>query len=162
MHVQSLSNFDADIIVKKLGIQPRDFQLRGIEAQLNQKDAVVHAGTGTGKTLIAAAPHYHPSLQGRGKLTIFVSPLLALQNEQVVTFSGEFGLSAVAVNSSFGGCNNEVLEALKAGQYQILVISPELLLSKTFVDDMLRKPAFTSRVFSVVVDEAHVVSHWGA
>ncbi|KAF9044479.1 P-loop containing nucleoside triphosphate hydrolase protein [Panaeolus papilionaceus] len=94
--------------------------------------------------------------------TIMVSPLLALQNEQALTFTEEFGLSAVAVNSSFGGCTPEVLEALKAGHYQILVISPELLLSKTFVDDMLRKSAFTSRVFAVVVDEAHVVSHWGS
>jgi superfamily II DNA helicase RecQ len=36
------------------------------------------------------------------------------------------------------------------------------LLSRRFIDIVLRDKTFTSRVLSVVVDEAHVVSHWGA
>jgi superfamily II DNA helicase RecQ len=51
---------------------------------------------------------------------------------------------------------------LKAGQYQILLISPELLLSKRFVDELLRDKAFIQLILAIVVDEAHVVSHWGA
>ena len=42
---------------------------------------MVHAGTGSGKTGIAAGPHVHPS--SKGKVTITVSPLLALHDEQV-------------------------------------------------------------------------------
>jgi superfamily II DNA helicase RecQ len=53
-------------------------------------------------------------------------------------------------------------QALKAGQCQILLISPELLLSKRFVDELLRDKAFIQLILAVVVDEAHVVSHWGA
>lgn len=37
-----------------------------------------------------------------------------------------------------------------------------MLLSKRFINEVLRKKDFTSRVISVVVDEAHVVSRWGA
>lgn len=37
-----------------------------------------------------------------------------------------------------------------------------MLLSRTFVDEVLRKPLFASKILSVVVDEAHVISHWGA
>jgi superfamily II DNA helicase RecQ len=53
-------------------------------------------------------------------------------------------------------------QALKTGDHQIIIISPELLLSKRFVDEMLRDRKFTTRILSIIVDEAHVVSHWGA
>lgn len=57
------------------------FQVQAIEAQLLGKDGVVHARTGSGKTAIAAGPHVHE--KSKGKVTIMVSPLIALQNEQV-------------------------------------------------------------------------------
>lgn len=69
----------SSLILNRAGLQPRPFQLEAIKAQLLQKDVVIHAGTGMGKTLIAG-PHYHPS--AAGKLTIMVSRLLALQDEQ--------------------------------------------------------------------------------
>ena len=71
----------ASLIEKHVGLQPRSFQVEAVQAQLLGRDVVVHAGTGMGKTLIAAGPHYHPA--SKGKLTIMVSPLLALQTEQV-------------------------------------------------------------------------------
>ncbi|KAJ3523707.1 hypothetical protein NMY22_g11325 [Coprinellus aureogranulatus] len=165
---------------KKAGFELKPFQLAAAKYQLQRRDVVVHAGTGSGKTAIVAAPHCHPSAEGM--LTILVSPLLALQNEQVVTFGTDYKLKAIAVNSSHGGCSAEVLavraeslcslqkrvnsgtQKLKSKEegYQVLIISPELLLSRRFIDVMLRDKAFTSRILSVVVDEAHVVSHWGA
>ena len=44
----------------------------------------------------------------------------------------------------------------------MVIISPEMILSKKFVKGVLRNPAMGPRVLSVVVDEAHVVSHWGS
>jgi superfamily II DNA helicase RecQ len=43
-----------------------------------------------------------------------------------------------------------------------VLISPEIILSKVFVKEVLRNPDMAPRILSVVVDEAHVVSHWGA
>lgn len=49
-----------------------------------------------------------------------------------------------------------------SGQWQIVILSPEMLLSRRFIDGVLRKPEFGSRCLSVFIDEAHCVSHWGA
>jgi superfamily II DNA helicase RecQ len=49
-----------------------------------------------------------------------------------------------------------------AGDYQIIVLSPEMLQPWRFVERVLRKTEFASRCLSVFVDEAHCVSHWGA
>ena len=60
---------------------PRPFQLDAIRAQLKGLDVIVHAGTGQGKTAIAAGPHAHPS--AKGKVTLMISPLIALHDEMV-------------------------------------------------------------------------------
>jgi hypothetical protein len=60
---------------------PHDFQTEAIKAQLMRKDVLVHAGTGAGKTAIAAGPHAHEAC--KGGVSFMVSPLIALQQEQV-------------------------------------------------------------------------------
>ena len=95
--------------------KPCRFKLNAIVAQLKCKDVLIHAGTGSGKTAVAAGPHAHEKM--KGKVTFMTSLLIALQNEQVSkttgnhlqcsfsdpsqvkTFCDEFNLEAVAVNS---------------------------------------------------------------
>lgn len=60
---------------------PRPFQLDAIKSQLKREDVLIHAGTGSGKTAIAAGPHAHEKMEG--KVTFLISPLIALQEEQV-------------------------------------------------------------------------------
>lgn len=82
----------------------------------------------------------------------------------------------IAINSSHGGCTPEALtvghlililvekltdmchQHMSEGKHQIVLISLEMLLPKRFIDNVLHKKGFTSRVIPVVVDEAHVVS----
>ncbi|KAF8804137.1 P-loop containing nucleoside triphosphate hydrolase protein [Phlegmacium glaucopus] len=137
----------------------KEFQLSAIAAQVCGTDVLLQAATGSGKTGIAAAPHLLPSSEG--KVTLFVSPLLALQEEQVSTFKEEFKLSATAINSANGGCSPNTMEDVVTGKHQIVILSPEMLLSRRFIDGVLRKPEFGSRCLSVFIDEAHCISHWG-
>ncbi|THH28630.1 hypothetical protein EUX98_g5558 [Antrodiella citrinella] len=91
-----------------------------------------------------------------------VCPLLALEEEMVATFETDFGLKAIAINSQNGGISDAVIRKLTNGEYQVILISPEMLQSRRFSDKLLRNPLFTRRVLSMVVDEAHCLSHWGA
>ncbi|KAF8157863.1 P-loop containing nucleoside triphosphate hydrolase protein [Crassisporium funariophilum] len=134
-------------------------QLRFMAAQVLGEDVILHAATGAGKTGIAAGPHLLPS--SKGKVTLFLSPLLSLHEEQVITFREEFGLNALAINSTSGGCSKDILKGVVAGDSQIVILSPEMMLSRRFIDGVLRKPEFGSRCLSVFIDEAHCVSHWG-
>ncbi|KAJ6609629.1 P-loop containing nucleoside triphosphate hydrolase protein [Mycena sp. CBHHK59/15] len=135
------------------------FQLQCMEAQILRKDVLLHAATGSGKTGIAAGPHLLPS--SKGKVTLVVSPLLALHEEQVTTFREEFGLKAIAINSVNGGCTTSIMESVVAGESQIVILAPELLLSRQFIDGVLHNSEFGARCLSVFIDEAHCMSHWG-
>ncbi|CAA7267795.1 unnamed protein product [Cyclocybe aegerita] len=131
-----------------------------INAQLEMRDVLIHVGTGTGKTAIAAGPHVHPS--AKGKVSIMVSPLITLHDEMVDTFHEEFKLVATVVNSSNGRCITEKLKSIVKGDTQIILISLELLLSRRFIKEVLKNTEFKKRVLSVIIDEAHVISHWGS
>ncbi|TCD65949.1 hypothetical protein EIP91_001979 [Steccherinum ochraceum] len=133
--------------------EPRGFQMAGVQAQLEGVDMIIQAATGSGKTAIAAGPHLFST--SKGKITIMVSPLLALEEEMVHTFRDEFGLNAIAVHGRNGGVSPLVVKELLAGTYQVLLISPEMLQSRQFINRVLRNAKFASRILSVVVDEAH-------
>ncbi|KAI0073144.1 P-loop containing nucleoside triphosphate hydrolase protein [Panus rudis PR-1116 ss-1] len=139
---------------------PREFQLEGTRAQIEGVDIIIQAPTGCGKTAVAAGPHVWPS--SKGKVTIVISPLLALEEEMVHTFQTHYGLKAIDVHYKNGGCSPLAIKKLLSDDYQILLISPEMVQSRSFMNRVLRNPKFANRVLSMVVDEAHCISHWGA
>ncbi|TRM55678.1 P-loop containing nucleoside triphosphate hydrolase protein, partial [Schizophyllum amplum] len=145
--------------VRKWTTGARPHQLECIRSQCLGHDTILQAATGSGKTGIVAGPHLLP--YSAGMTTIVVSPLLALHDEQTRTFKTEFGLRATAINSANGGCSKDLMEKICRGEWQIVILSPEMLLSRSFVDSVLRKPAFGARCLSVFIDEAHCVTHWG-
>jgi superfamily II DNA or RNA helicase len=56
---------------------PCNFQIQATQALLAKKDIIVHAGTGLGKTVVAAGIH----AVVKGKITLMISPLIALHKE---------------------------------------------------------------------------------
>lgn len=78
------------------------------------------------------------------------------------TFEQDFGLKAIAINSQNGGLTTQRAQDILNGKYSVVITSPEMLQSSAFVKQLLRNRSFTRRVLSLVVDEAHCISHWGA
>lgn len=54
------------------------------------------------------------------------------------------------------------MQEVVGGEWQIVILSPEMLLSRKFIDGVLRRPEFGPRCLSIFIDEAHCISHWGA
>jgi ATP-dependent DNA helicase RecQ len=88
---------------------------------------------------------------------VVVSPLIALQRDQVAALQERVPAGAVAANSTLAPAAREAaFEALRAGDVEFLFLSPEQLAR----DDVVAALA-EARPSLVAVDEAHCVSSWG-
>jgi ATP-dependent DNA helicase RecQ len=126
-------------------------QERPIEAVLRGRDTLVVMPTGSGKSAI-----YQLAGMLLHGLTIIVSPLIALQRDQVVALE-DAGLSAAHLNSTLSnGEHGNLFARLDAGMVSFLFLAPEQLANEKTVNRLKRaNPAL------FVVDEAHCITDWG-
>ncbi|KAB5587905.1 DEAD/DEAH-box helicase [Ceratobasidium theobromae] len=142
-------------IYQRTGFTARQFQLEATLAILAGHDVIVHAGTGSGKTLIFAAPHFVLD----NKVSIIISPLILLQQDQQNRMK-KMGLNAIAINQEVH-LEPEVWNDLASGKYQIVLLSPEMALYNEKVGKVFASTAFQKALIAIHVDEAHTISLWG-
>lgn len=130
-------------------------QRQVIEQVLVGRDAFVLMPTGGGKSLT----YQLPALLLPG-LTIVVSPLIALMQDQVERLRAN-GIPATFINSSLSAGERERREyAALNGHLKLLYVAPERLLSDTFLM-LLDRVEENVGLSLLAVDEAHCVSEWG-
>lgn len=126
-------------------------QEEAVQALLDGRDVLLVAPTGAGKSL---------AYQLAGLLldgcTVVVSPLLALQQDQVASLE-EAGLTAARLSSAESGEERDrILAAARDGDLRFLLLSPEQLVNPEVLAEIASlEPTL------VAVDEAHCVSSWG-
>ncbi len=135
--------------------QFRPGQRQIIEEALQNRDLLVVMPTGGGKSLCFQLP----ALLKPG-LTVVVSPLIALMQDQVEALRTN-NISATFLNSSLSGYQVQRREeAIMMGKVKLLYVAPERLLSERFLPllDFVKEKIGLA---GFAIDEAHCVSEWG-
>lgn len=128
----------------------RPGQAEAVGAVLEGRDTLAVLATGTGKTAI-----YQIAGLALGGLTVVVSPLVALQRDQLRALSTT-GLRVAELNSGDRAGRRRARELLAEHHPGFVLMSPEQL-TRADVLELLAG----SRPHLVAVDEAHLVSEWG-
>jgi ATP-dependent DNA helicase RecQ len=115
------------------------------------RDLLLVAPTGSGKSI----GYWVPGIAGGG-LTLVVSPLIALMNDQVARLRS-LGVPTAALHSQVDRQTQDAaLRAAASGSLRFLYVTPE----------RFAVPGFTTalrdlRVSRLAIDEAHCISSWG-
>ncbi len=129
----------------------RGMQRAVVERFLAGGDALVIMATGEGKSLCYQLPAF-----AAPGLTLVVSPLIALMDDQVASLRRR-GLPATCIHSLLDRREREQrMAAALTGDVKLLYVTPERFRVPGFLEAMRSR-----RVARLAVDEAHCVSHWG-
>src|SRR5438093_5152464 len=131
--------------------QFRPLQQEIISDALAGRDVFVLMPTGGGKSLC-----FQLLALLRNGLTIVVSPLISLMKDQVDALQTS-GIPATYLNSTLDRDESKARwRGLHRGEYRMLYVAPERLLSDTFLER-----AINWRIAQFAIDEAHCISEWG-
>jgi len=129
----------------------RPGQAQVIGALLEGRSALAVMPTGAGKSLCYQVPAL-----AMGGLTIVVSPLVALMQDQVAALRLA-GVAADSINSSYDrDANVAAWRRAASGETRLLYLAPERLMTDRMLDALGR-----CDVRLIAVDEAHCISQWG-
>jgi ATP-dependent DNA helicase RecQ len=123
-------------------------QERAMHAVLDGRDVLGVLPTGSGKSAIYQLPALLLD-----RTTLVVSPLLALQRDQIEALARAGAAAAQLTGEQSAGRRDEVLDAVRRGEIRLLYVTPEQLADPSRLAGV--RPAL------VAVDEAHCISAWG-
>jgi RecQ family ATP-dependent DNA helicase len=142
----------ADQLLEELGFESwRPGQREAVEAGLEGRDSLIVMPTGGGKSLCYQLPGLATE-----DLTIVVSPLIALMNDQWRRLIAAGHPVAMISSGMSPDAARAALDQVRSGAARIVYCSPERFASNVFLDALAQR-----RIDLMAVDEAHCVSEWG-
>ena len=152
----------AEALLRRLTASPtttfRPGQWEAIDRLVGRRGRVlVVQRTGWGKSAVYVVATRLLRDAGAGP-TVLISPLLALIRNQI-QMAERAGVRAATINSANRDDWDSVEARVRAGEVDLLLVSPERLNNPRFRQAVLAELAST--VGLLVVDEAHCISDWG-
>src|SRR5919201_1373628 len=140
------------LLFRHFGYQDfRPAQAPVVQSILTGTDTLAVLPTGAGKSVCFQVPAL-----ALGGLTVVVSPLISLMQDQVAAAEGR-GIPAACLTSGLGAEEQAaVRQRLAGGQLRLLYLSPERL--ERFAPELR---AGGIRPALLAVDEAHCIAEWG-
>ncbi|HDP78967.1 MAG TPA: RecQ family ATP-dependent DNA helicase [Mesotoga infera] len=149
---------EAQQILEKMlgkGVSFRPDQWEAVDAVVNEhRKVLLVQKTGWGKSIVYFLCAYFLRKESKA-LVLLVSPLLSLMRNQI-DMARRIGIIAETVNSTNPAEWEEILERTKNNEVDILLISPERLGNKGFLERFV-----SLNIGLLVVDEVHCISDWG-
>ncbi|HYN99031.1 MAG TPA: DEAD/DEAH box helicase, partial [Actinomycetota bacterium] len=142
-----------DRAARELGFRTlRPGQRDAVDGLLEGRDVLVVMPTGSGKSAI-----YQIAARLIPGPTVVISPLIALQVDQVESLEDSLAGEAAETNSTVPAAERrQALEDFAAGDLEFLFLAPEQFRNPETLEHIsLAEPSL------FVVDEAHCVSAWG-
>lgn len=132
-------------------------QVEACGEQKDFRDLFVTAPTGAGKSVMFQIPAIYLA-EKYNLLTIVISPLIGLMNDQVKNLELKNYTNSKTINSDISPIIKEdIITKVHEGEYDILYISPETLLSRSDVEALIG----SRTIGMIAIDEAHIVTTWG-
>lgn len=153
-------------LIRRFGLRGfRPGQLEAINTTLSGEHCFVLMPTGGGKSLCYQLPSVIASGKTRG-VTIVVSPLLSLMEDQVTACKQRFGMQAFLINGeSTAAQKSMIMDGLRQRDpqqfIQILYLTPEMLSKNQRMISAFQQLHSGGNLARIVIDEAHCVSQWG-
>ena len=130
----------------------REHQVQAIQSICSGKDTVAILPTGGGKSLLYQLPSIY-----LGGVTLVVSPLIALMDDQVSQLQRR-GITAYAWHSGKSTRDQRIIQenVTRRSEPVLLYVSPERLETEAF-------QSFSHQIDLrlIAIDEAHCISQWG-
>ncbi|XP_057792037.1 ATP-dependent DNA helicase Q-like 1 [Salvia miltiorrhiza] len=157
--LQKLDDFELANIVVFGNRRFRPLQHQACKAFVANRDCFVLLPTGGGKSLC----YQLPAILKPG-VTIVISPLLSLIQDQIVALNFKYGIPATFLNSQQKPSQAAVvLQELRKEKpsCKLLYVTPEKVAGNMSFQEILKVLHRKGQLAGFVVDEAHCLSQWG-
>ncbi|WP_339117660.1 DEAD/DEAH box helicase, partial [Staphylococcus haemolyticus] len=124
------------------------------------RDIYITASTGAGKSVIFQVPALYlaDKYKDNKPLTLVISPLIGLMNDQVENMRRKGVNSSATINGNTPPYEKEnIIEGIQSQKIDVLYLSPETLQARSDIKMLIGD----RNIGIVIIDEAHIVTTWG-